>query len=147
MDDEDLTRFFMSSSELVERLHSGSCPVRNLWNACIQRTEEMIYSEIMRKLIFGAKNAFSSRREKPPESSPIQVAAGENHCLALDQKGAVWAWGKNGSGLSAARWRGSLALLNIRLSAREVGYVIIHEESLSFAIFWLSRKVLWPTYG
>jgi hypothetical protein len=28
----------------------------------------------------------------------IQVAAGENHCLALDQKGAVWAWGKNGSG-------------------------------------------------
>ena len=61
----------------------------------------MIHSEIMRKFIFGAKNAFSSRREKPPESSPIQVAAGENHCLALDMKGNVWAWGKNGSGLGA----------------------------------------------
>jgi hypothetical protein len=28
----------------------------------------------------------------------IQLAAGENHCLALGEKGDLWAWGKNTSG-------------------------------------------------
>ncbi|MBZ5710793.1 RCC1 domain-containing protein [Nannocystis pusilla] len=78
----------------------------------------------------------------------VGVAAGENHSLALDEYGKVWAWGEGSSGqLGGGSWSASPTPKQVTLSANVVA--IAAGGAFSLALDDLGRVWAWGgnTYG